>query len=557
MEGEERWLWVPVAPALRQLADCGQIVEERDAEIAAVRNDEGRTVIEIEKPEGFVLDVAVWELGKDLARELDAAPAHDAERRRHFLWGSHTTFARPSDLYRHLVFGHVYENRRQWPHYWRICSENDAHALYVALTGLYRATGKRIYDLLRRQVILSVLDRQGEDGGWRHGEWTDLCEAHFRLHASALHLLMDAADEFGPQGLEEPLERGIAFLVGHADRLEDGPWFLHDSLETSPERMRHSPFRWVESRALGKSPANMLVLNTHLDTLVALARRARRTGDPALREAVAGGRRTAARLLGARPAEPLYRLLCSAANLSFLPRARGRRLPWPLRAWKRIGWKYVLPRMHHIRARFPRLVMPGGYVERAVTLQGSPLDYHAINVMDMARAGRVLPDDRSWLVRLAEDGARFVERYGILERWAEEERWRYALGFWCEALYHLCLLDRSGHRWRHRLAEAVVAAERAGVGVAPSLLGGNAEAVPPSAQRPTPSVDAEGLRLVNLCAEDGEEWLLVNVSGTPQRFPERLRRSCVVKGSSGGPRAVPESLGPGDWLLLGSLRKAA
>ncbi|NWG75112.1 MAG: hypothetical protein HXY24_10980, partial [Rubrivivax sp.] len=62
------------------------------------------------------------------------------------------------------MHGHIYENHEVWPNYWRVCSELDAYALYVTLTGLLRATGKKLYDLLRTQVVFSVIARQAEDG---------------------------------------------------------------------------------------------------------------------------------------------------------------------------------------------------------------------------------------------------------------------------------------------------------------------------------------------------------------------------------------------------------
>ena len=92
------------------------------------------------------------------------------ERQSYFLWSSHTTYERPADVYLHLVNGHVYENHEVWPKYRRVCSELDAYALYVTLGGLLRATGKRLYALLRTQIVTSVIDRQATDGGWYHGE---------------------------------------------------------------------------------------------------------------------------------------------------------------------------------------------------------------------------------------------------------------------------------------------------------------------------------------------------------------------------------------------------
>ena len=135
------------------------------------------------------------------------------------------------------------------------CSENDAHALYVTLTGLYRATGKRIYDLLRTQVVLSTVDRLGDDGAFRHGEWSKDMESHYRLHASGMHLMMDYLAERQDPVVAAALEKAAAFLASRPDKTAMGAWFLHDDLEQSVEGMGKSPFAWKPGRALGKSPA--------------------------------------------------------------------------------------------------------------------------------------------------------------------------------------------------------------------------------------------------------------------------------------------------------------
>ena len=68
----------------------------------------------------------------------------------------------------------------------------------VALSGLELATGKLIYTLLKRQLLFSVIARQSEDGGWYHGEWTDLMESHYRFHNGAM-LLLEAALKEQPE----------------------------------------------------------------------------------------------------------------------------------------------------------------------------------------------------------------------------------------------------------------------------------------------------------------------------------------------------------------------
>ena len=144
----------------------------------------------------------------------------------------------------------------------------------------------------------------------------------------------------------------------------------------------------AEHGALGKSPQNMLVLNTQLDTLVALDRYGMLTGDAQYAPLVESGYRAARAVLALRPMEWLYRLVFSAIDLTLLPTGQAARLPLWQRLWKRIGWQVFVPRLPRLKTRFPRLVMPGGYIDRELSLQTWAYDYLAVNLMDLVRAAR-------------------------------------------------------------------------------------------------------------------------------------------------------------------------
>ena len=268
--------WIPQPPMVRRLDEDGHILSQRPAGFAGLDVSAVGLAAHLEQPAGHVLDIVIWRLPgheADLLRSLQHLTS--LERQRYFLWSSHTAYARPADLYLHWVHGHVYENHEVWPKYWRVCSELDAYALYVALTGLLRATGKKLYDLLRIQVVFAVIDRQATDGGWYHGEWTDEMESHYRLHAGGMHLLAAHFAETRDAVIGAALERAAAFAAAKTDHLNSGTWYLHDSLELSTAAMQRYPFRYVPSHALGKAKSNLLVLNTHLDTNIAMARHRR------------------------------------------------------------------------------------------------------------------------------------------------------------------------------------------------------------------------------------------------------------------------------------------
>ncbi len=541
-------LWLPQPPSWHRLTPKCQIQAEKEIHLDGFELG-AQAELQLAQVPGHLLDSTAWQLGDETARDLEELDP--IEGRGYFLWGSHTRFERPADTYRHLHHGWIYEDRACWPFFRRICSENDAHALYTILSGLHRHTGKAIYDILRRQVLASVLDRQAGDGGWHHGEWTEDFESHFRLHTSALHLLMDAFEEFGDEALRRPLEQGFRFLAERSDLLRGDTWFLHDALELDITAAYKGPFTWAHSSAFGKSPSNMLVLNTHLDTLVAFDRYQSLSGDRSWESMIASARRSLRRVLLARPAEVLYRLLFSAINLHFLPKDEAQNLALPLRAWKRVGWKYFVPILHRVKARYPRLVMPGGYIDRALALKGLAAPYLAINLMDLARYLRRFPEDENWLMPLLEAAFERVVSHGMRRRWEEEERTRYALGFWAEALYHLCLHDRANRRYRAWLADAMLRCEATGLGQAPSLLGTNGEAVGNASSHPLPSLPKQELLIADLGEGYQGELLVVNPLEYPVRFSLATCPGAIrAKDASGQPLATDIEVPPTEWIHL-------
>jgi hypothetical protein len=333
-------------------------------------------------------------------------------------------------------------------------------------------------------------------------------ESHYRLHAGGMHLLAAYFEETQDPLVSAALEKAATFAAARTDRLEAGMWYLHDSLEQNTETLKQYPFRYAPSRALGKSVSNLMVLNTHLDTNIAMERHRRVTGDERNEGLITSARATSREVLSLRNAEWLYHPLFRAIGLTFLPTKRASALPLRLRAVKRIAWKYLVPLLPRIKALFPRLVMPGGFIERDLAQYGLSSRYQPVNLMDLIRTRRLF--DEVALDGLLEESFTFTQQSGIKDRWKEfKGKEDDSLGFWAEALYHLCLA-KSDVRYRVWLAEAMLDLEDNRLGLSPSLLGANAEAVAPNEQRPCPSpVDAR-LRLVNLSRGNVIELLIVN-----------------------------------------------
>ncbi|MDE2147707.1 MAG: hypothetical protein KGJ24_13555 [Burkholderiales bacterium] len=517
--------WLPLAPRQVQRDAQGRLLQLQPAPLAELTFEGGTLQLGFAPaqaplqapaepaPAGGTtraLEAVVWRLPPGLA----PLPPGALERAPWFTLGSHTVIQGRADVYRHLVDGTVFENRLAWPNRWRVFSENDAHSLHLILGGLAAASGDPLLHAMRRQLLLAVLARQAGDGGFHHGEWTELMESHYRLHCSAMHLMMDALAERPDPAVQQALGAAAAFLARQAVPLSFGHWLLHDELEHSVEKMKRGPFKWVPSTVFGKAESNMLVLNSHLDGVIALDRYAQLTGDSQYAALVQSARGATTAVLGLRGAEPLYRLVFWLVGLTFLPTPQAAALPLWQRALKRLAWQHLIPRLPDLKARWPRLVMPGGYIARELTLRTWAHDYHAINLMDLARYLRRFdePAVRQALVQ----GLAYTRRSGLLQRWAEMPYQKYALGFWAETLALVCgLLPEPAYRqW---LAEAMLALEDLGLGLPPSLLGANAEAVPPADQLPCPSPADARLRVANLGRRGAPELLVLNP--TAQALP--------------------------------------
>jgi hypothetical protein len=188
--------------------------------------------------------------------------------------------------------------------------------------------------------------------------------------------------------------------------------------------------------------------------------------------------------------------------------------------------------------------MPGGCIDRALTLKSTSFDYLAVNLMDLARY-QARFGETGVVADVMREGMIFAERSGILGRYAELDSERYALGFWAEALYFKCLVDRSP-QWRHKLADAVQVLDTLGLGMPPSLLGANGEAVGKEHQWPCPQSPSEELRMVNLSGMQGREVVVVNVFRRPVSLPpeflDRYGLSLVdTQGDKAGPEAMSAS----------------
>lgn len=505
-------LWIAQLPVLRKTNESSQITSEQPTFFSGLSWRNGGTSFTIKSSRSSFFDLNIWLLPTNFSADQFTS-LQSIETAGYFLLGSHGCINKPADLYRHLIHGAVYDLRYSWPYNKKCFSENEAHALYTIFSGLEKQTGKTIYRYFQLQLVLSLIQRQADDGGWYHGMWTDSSECHYRLHTSGVHLLMDEFQRTSCPQVKTALEKAVSFLSKTTDTLNCGTWFLHDSLELSEQAMNSGPFKWIENKTLGKSISNMLVLNTHLDTSIAINRYGRITGDVQHQNLVVSALNSTRTILGLKAADWLYKPLFWAIGLTMLPTEKASQLPFPIRAIKRFAWQTLIKILPDIKSRFPRLVMPNGYIDRELSLRTWAIDYQTINLMDLARHAYAFPNafDESILDKAME----FTQSSGLIKRYRElSPDKHYSVGFWSEALYYRCLA-RPDIKYRQWLAEAMLECYDLNFGLSPSLLGTNGEALAFDQQVAMPLADNPELIMANLAFGVNKEFLLVNTSANP------------------------------------------
>ena len=544
------YLWLPDLPKIRQINEDNCILGEQLAPIYSLSWDSNNHLsFQLSSSVDSVTDGTIWQFDENFSADeiLSLIPI---ETEGFFLWGSHGCVAKPADLYRHLIHGEVYDLRYSWPHNKKCFSENEAHALYTVFSGLEKSTGKALYRYFQQQLVLSLIQRQADDGGWYHGMWTDSSECHYRLHTSGVHLLMNEFQRTNCPQVQMALQKAVGFLAKTTDQLDCGVWFLHDSLELSEKAMNSGPFKWIANKTLGKSVSNMLVLNTHLDTTIALNRYGKITGDKQYEELVDSALNSTGAVLTLRSAEWFYKPLFWAIGLTMLPTDRASKLSMPVRAIKRFAADYLIKKLPDIKARFPRLVMPNGYIDRELSLRTWAIDYQTINLMDLARYAYSFPQafDESILDKAIE----FTQTSGLIKRYRDlSANKRYSVGFWSEALYYRCLV-KPDMNYRQWLVEAMLECHDLKFGMAPSLSGTNGEAIPFNLQSGTPLIHNPEIVVANLCYDQHKEWILVNTSTQPVTVSWQSESdSSLTWNDSQGNKVVnrPLIINSRDWLV--------
>lgn len=310
----------------------------------------------------------------------------------------------PNDLWSYLIDGSVYDPRSLEGINKRFKCQQCAYAWWNLLGFLHRETRKTVYTILQDEISYSILLDMSVNGEWGHGFWSDIIETHTRFHLDGVHLLLSQYEKTGEVQWLQAAERGMDFVFERlTDDLDDGAiWFLHDTIEHCNE---NKPNRF-KSSLFGKSPGNTLCINTHVQTLTVLHRlKSLSPKNATYRDMFDKGVRALRRALEYQPARALYGPLMWWVQGNILRRCSSSRIERGIGALeleiiRRFYWSLC--------SRFPRLVQPGGLIERDLTLSMVSDSYHVVNLKDLLTLYQQEP--LPWLRPYLIEGIQFTRK---------------------------------------------------------------------------------------------------------------------------------------------------
>lgn len=375
--GRNRLYWLAQSGSFRSYDSHKRITESVEV-LFEVHDGDGAVVLSVDARSGyrFELSVVVFDEAESYASEL---AEFDSVETMKVVRGTWFVYENICDAWKHLINGVVWSLESHgdiggWP------GEHVAYVLYHYLSFLENRTGKRIYSFERDLVAYSLMLTLPSEGRWRHGICTDTMETHTVFQVCGIDVLMSHYERTSQDVFLAKAREGADYLVTVVDEMNDGGiWFLHDTLEMSVETVGLYYKPLVESEAFGKSVPNTLTLNSHVWTLILLKRFYELTGDQRYLRFFDRGMASLGVVLEARPAAFLYRIVYRIQDMivKSLSRKHRKQVVNLRGRYESMLRGIILPAM---KRRFPRLVMPNGFVERDLCYSHWSNFYNALNM---------------------------------------------------------------------------------------------------------------------------------------------------------------------------------
>lgn len=307
----------------------------------------------------------------------------------------------PLDIWKYLIHGSIYDPRTHPSIGKRFKCQQCANAWWTYFNYLYTHTRKDMYRIIRDEIAFSVANDLNGDGAWRHGFWSDDMDIHSRFQLDGIHLLISQSESDGDPVWIEYARKAMDYVIQNlTDRFEDGTiWFLHDSIE---DKRNHKFY----STIYGKNKYNSLCINTHVQALCVLRRLMNYDDKGLYRQNYNFGNTALRRIMEESSGAFLYKII---VNILLFPKNKSEskshlaRLPYRAAASlaSRFYWR--------IKERYPRIVLPGGFIERDLDLSMLSDRYHVINVKDLLVLYRL--SRQEWLIPYIKNGVDFLHRF--------------------------------------------------------------------------------------------------------------------------------------------------
>jgi len=410
-EDREYTIWLPPGADKCRFDKYKRIEKNNSQRIPSQAEVFPRICLKIKRPESFgevvtfayvVYDDPTGQFYQELAHLQDV-------ERRHYMKSEWFSVRAPSDVWKYLLDGSIYDPRADKRIGKRFKCQQCAYSLWSYFGFLNLETGKQVYDIMQDEIAFSVLKDMGSNGEWGHGFWSDDIETHARFHLDGLHLLISQYEKTQEPMWLKAVERGVSFLsLNLMEQLDNGSlWFLHDTIEYLDKRCH------FKSTLFGKSIGNSLCINTHVQALTVLFRlRQYHSEKHNYAEMFERGLRSLRRVLACKSGEPFFKVLVPwiVRNITWTDcNSNVGRVVRALEASLLRGLYWQL------RRQFPRIVQPGGFTERDLTLAFFSHSYHVSNMKDFLTLYQQEPIP--WLRDYIEDGIKFacnfVKKMGV------------------------------------------------------------------------------------------------------------------------------------------------
>jgi hypothetical protein len=243
------------------------------------------------------------------------------------------------------------------------------------------------------------------DNRWRHGTWTDIPETHTVHQIAGIHILLSYYQRTARDAFLLKAKDAMDFLISIADKLSDDKiWFLHDTLETNPDDAALF-YNLFASTAFGKSTSNTLCINSHIATLTALHRLNQIDPSDKYSTYFEKGLSALKKVLQANPCDWLYSCAYRPRDLlmRLCTKTENKLVKKLNKVWTLTLIRHLLP---FLKKKFPRLLIPNGFIERDLSYSALSDFYHFRNLEDILILYNLTRAD--WLLNILTKSIRYT-----------------------------------------------------------------------------------------------------------------------------------------------------